>query len=427
MFERTMQKVRIENGRGVEIVDGLASDGAVIFDIPAHIPLPLVRTYPLGRGKVTTEHPHDVVSRIHREFPAAFFVPNLSALGGGWVFRRAEDIRRIWADPVNFSSRQIAPYAQFAGGTWQMVPAEQDPPKHRLYRKLLNPLFTAKAIAERTEQLREMARTYIAAFRDKGRCEIMEDFCLRFPIMVFLKLMNMPESRVEEFLHWEITMLRSGDIEKITQATKEVCNYLKQEINARRQYSGSDLISFALSAEIDGRKLNEDELIGLCFNLYLGGLDTVTAHMSQIFRFLGENPQHQAELRKHPEGIDAAIDELMRVHGSITLMRTCIHEQEISGVTIKPGDYVAVSSALASRDPEEYDNPDVVDFQRRPRLLSFGTGPHMCIGKHLAMLELRIAIEEFLASIPPFHVDQRTTIESDLGVVFIPSKVDIIW
>ena len=105
-----------------------------------HVPPELVKDLTIGRGFVTERLPHEIVDEIHRDFPPVFYAPNLMN-GGGWVFRRSEDQLAIWQDPEHFSSQQIQPFAELAGGNWTMIPVEQDPPEHGFYRRLLMPFF----------------------------------------------------------------------------------------------------------------------------------------------------------------------------------------------------------------------------------------------------------------------------------------------
>jgi cytochrome P450 len=395
--------------------------------LPSHISAEMVRPYPLGRGKKTTRHPHDIASQIHRDHPEAFYVPGFFVGSGAWVFRRAADIRTITLDTDHFSNKDFSPYARLSGGTWTMVPAEQDPPNHALYRAMVNPLFTPKSLSVLEQKLRTCARGYISAFSDRGSCEFMNDFAFKFPIRIFLELMNLPIERIDEFLQWEMTMLRSDDISKIEKAVRNATNYLQEEIELRRNGPGDDFIGYGIKAEIGGRKLTDDELIGFCFNLFIGGLDTVSAHMGHIFRHLAENPGHQAGLRSNREIIPTAIEEFMRAYGSVTTTRRCIKETMINGVTLLPGDRVAVSGPLAGRDPEEYDEPDEVRLNRRPHHLSFGYGPHFCVGMHLARREIRLGLEEFFNLVPEFEIAGNATIVSDLGSVMLPFSLPLIW
>ena len=394
--------------------------------IPEHVDPDLVLDLPIGRGVTTERLPPEIAAEIHRDFPRGFYAPNLMN-GGGWVFPRVEDQRKIWLDTEHFSSQVIQPFAAMAGGNWNMIPVEQDPPRHTRYRKLLNPLFTPKALAPLNDKIRDYARGDIAKFADRGNCEFMHEFAFAFPIKIFLEMMDMPTERAEEFLDWEMNMMRAESNDVVADAVRATVDYLQDEIDARRGKKGEGFISFALDAEIDGEKLTESEVLGLCFNLFLGGLDTVSAHLGHIFRYLAENQDDQTRLRENPELIDRAIDEMMRAFGGVTITRTCVKPTSIAGVPIRAGERVALSTALAARDPLEYDEPDKIDFNRQSRPLSFGTGPHLCVGIHLAKREMRCAIEEFFAAIPQFRLAHDARIESDLGTIMMPFQLHLEW
>ena len=319
------------------------------IEIPSHVPLELVRNLTIGRGLTTTRLPHAVVDDIHRDFPPVFYAPNLMN-GGGWVFRRTEDQITVIHNPEHFSSKQIQPYAEMVGASWSMIPVEQDPPEHGFYRRLLMPFFVPKTAANMDANINDYARAQVLNFRDKGHCEFMSEFAFPFPSMIFLEMMGMPIARLDEFIELYDTITRDGDMDRVLDGVKSVIAYFEKEIEARRDVPpGDDLMSFALTAEIDGRKLSHDELVALFFNLGLAGLDTVSAHMGHIFRHLAENPDQQEDLRQNPDKIDSAITELMRAYGAVTITRTCVKDTEVAGIQIKEGDKVELGDVKSLR------------------------------------------------------------------------------
>jgi cytochrome P450 len=255
----------------------------------------------------------------------------------------------------------------------------------------------------------------------------MKDFAYAFPIKVFLELMGLPQESAAQFLTWEHGLLHDANLEKIKDATRSVNAYLREQCNDRRVNPRDDLLTFGVQAEVDGRKFTDDELTGLCFNLFIGGLDTVSTNMGLQFRHLAERQDHQAILRSHPEMIPDAIDEFMRAYAPILNSRQCIKETRIRGVTIRKGDKVMLPAFLAGRDPEVYDRPEEVVLDRRPRHVTFGFGIHLCLGMHLARRELRIAMEEFLAEMPEFRIAPGVTIESYLAGTIQPIEVPLVW
>jgi cytochrome P450 len=395
--------------------------------VPDHVPPELVRPFPYILGHKTTAHPHSFIEEIHRG-PEIFWAEKVfSGYRGAWVPRRAEDLQQIYLDNEHFTVRGFAPFSNLVGDSWYLVPAEVDPPDHGPLRAMVNPLFTPKRMAVLEDKIRMYARDYVEGFRARGGCEFLADFAFEFPIKVFMELMGLPQEQTALFMGWEHKLLHEPDLEEIKKATRAVVAYLRQEMADRRVNPRDDLITFGVQAEVNGRGLTDDELVGFCFNLFIGGLDTVSTNMALQFRHLAEHPEHQALLRAHPEMIPDAIEELMRAYAAVATSRECIKETTIRGVTIQRGDKVQMSTFLAARDPAMYANPNEVILDRKPRHVSFGSGVHLCVGMHLARREMRIAMDEFLARIPPFSVPQGTTVISYLAAMIQPIELPLVW
>lgn len=396
---------------------------------PAHVPDALVRDYPNKLGHTTSANPfEEMIPEIHATMPPVFF--SMDAYPGGspaWVVRRAADLQAIYMDTVNFSSKDCAPFAKLIGETWSELPAETDPPMHGLYRKWINPIFTPKAMTALEEKITRYAREYCEEMLPRGQCEFVGDFAFEFPIKVFLELMGFPIELAPKFLEWEMGLLHSPDLGVIAEATRNSVGYLREQIADRKAKPRDDLLSYGITTQIDGRALTDDEMVGFAFNLFIGGLDTVSTNMAWQFRHLAEHPEHQALLRANPAMIPDAIEEMMRAYAAVSTFRTVVNEVEVAGVTLKPGDKVAMSTSLAGRDPEQYEDPNAVILNRKARYLSFGFGPHLCVGMHLARREMRIAIEQFLSIIPPFRIAEGATIETHLGPMMQPATVPLAW
>jgi cytochrome P450 len=397
--------------------------------VPAHVPESLVRPdFPLIFGLTTEANPFtDLIDEIHANEPPVFYAPH--AYPGGtpaWIVRRTEDLRAVYFDTDHFSSANFSPFPQLIGENWTNLPAEKDPPMHKLYRAFVNPLFTPKKMAQLEDQIRVYARKYVDRFKDRGSCEFMTEFAFEFPILVFMDLMGLPHDRMKEFLEWEMNLLHNHDLAKIAEATRKVVDYLDAEILDRKANPRDDLLSYGVTAEMDGRKLDRDELMGFAFNLFIGGLDTVSTHMGLQFWHLATHADDQARLRADPSLISNAIEELMRAYPAVTTFRTCTSETQIAGITVMPGEKVAMCTTLAGRDPAEYDAPATVDIARKARALSFGYGPHLCVGMHLARREMRIAMEEMLAALPPFRVKDGHTVSCHLGMIQ-PVELPLVW
>jgi cytochrome P450 len=398
-----------------------------IEPIPAHVPRELVRPFPYILGATTKAKPHSFIKAIHAGPEVIWAERVFNGVRGGWVPRRTRDLQRVYYDTEHYTSRGFAPFADLVGDTWYFVPAELDPPMHPLLRAAINPLFTPKRMAVLEDKIRLYAREYIATFRDRGACEFMSEFAFEFPIKVFLELMGLPQSRVKQFLAWEHGLIHEHDIEKIKAATRSVVACVREEIEDRRVNPRDDFITFGVQAEVQGRRFDANELVGFCFNLFLGGLDSVSSSMGMQFVHLAERPDHQALLRARPEMIPDAIEEMMRAYAPVATSRECIKETHIGGVTVKPGDKVHLATFLPCHDPAVYPNPEEVILDRKIRHLAFGHGPHLCLGMHLARREMRIAMEEMLSSLPEFSLEPGVEVNYYLAATIQPIELPLVW
>ncbi len=397
-------------------------------EIPAHVPRDLVMPFRLRLGEETYDNPFTtIVPEIHRGPPVYWAPQAWSGVVPAWVFRRAEDLNRIYLDTEHFSNKDFAPFATLVNESWSSLPVEADPPMHGHYRRLVNPLFSPRRVAQMNDSVRRQARFYIDRFRGRGSCEFIGEFAARFPIAVFLDMFGLPLDEVEQFLAWEDDLIHEPDIDRIAAAVLAVKGYVMDVVEQRRKAPRDDLITYFVESRVDGRPATDDEIWGFCFNLYLGGLDTVTTNLGWQFRHLATHPDHQQQLRADPSLIPDAITELLRAYSAVTTARTCTKPVEVGGVQLLPGDKVMMSTTLGSNDPEVYDNPTRIRLDRKPRHLAFGAGIHNCVGLRLAIRELNIAMEEILAALPPFQLAPDARILTRLGGVMAQDRLPLAW
>jgi cytochrome P450 len=249
----------------------------------------------------------------------------------------------------------------------------------------------------------------------------------KFPIAVFLELMGMPLEQVDQFLTWEMKLIHPKDLEEAREGTIAVVKYLREVIEERRKNPGTDFVSYGISVEAGGRKMTDDELLGFCFNLFIGGLDTVSTNMGWQFRHLAENPGHQALLRANPSMIPTAIEELLRAYAAVTTNRRCIKPVEINGVQLLPGDMVAMPTPLVNNDSDAFEDPQDVRLDRNPRHITFGTGIHRCIGAPLARREMVIAMDEILKAVPEFRIKPGAEIKTTVGAIIQLQSLPLLW
>ncbi|MFA7555717.1 MAG: cytochrome P450 [Spongiibacteraceae bacterium] len=396
--------------------------------IPDHVPAELVEVFPLVMGAYSDSNPWEEMVPAACEGPAVAYATNIYPGGGpAWIMRRNEDLRALFMDTEHFSSKGYSSFSRLVGETWNQVPTELDPPEHTLIRAALNPQFSPPMMAKMEQDIRARVKNLITGFKDRGEVELMGEFAFPFPVTIVLDLMDLPQDRIDQFRAWEHGLLHSSDIADMQAAVRGVTGYLREIIEQRKAHPGNDLISAAIKTDIKGRKFTDDELLGYAFNLFIGGLDTVTANIGNQVRHLAGNLEQQRYLRANPAKIGAAVEEFMRAFAAVTTFRICIKETQISGVTIKPGDKVAMSTTLAGRDAESFESPHEVRLDRKPAHASFGYGSHFCLGVHLARRELRIALEELLRELPEFTIRPGAVISSQVGGIIQPMTLPLVW
>jgi cytochrome P450 len=366
----------------------------------------------------TADDPHPVYERLRQECPVA----RRDGDDRGEVFlSRYEDIFWAMRHPEYFTSENMNLYL----GEQPQIPLEVDPPKHTAYRRLLNPRFVPREIEKLAPEVRTTVRTLIDGFAARGACDFHEEFATPLPSTIFLPLMGLPREDLPQFLKWRDDNVRPavepGDFdgaERIRrQASHEMNEYFRAAIARRREDPNDGLLSQIVQWTIDGEPLSERELLGMCHLLLIGGLDTVTATLDCMIVFLATHPDHRRELIDNPERIPAAVEELLRWLTPVMVVpRAVAQDVELQGVQLCAGDAVNLVLGSANVDESEFGQPDV-DFSRDPnRHLAFGGSHHLCLGAHLARLELRIALEEFHQRIPDYSIAEGTDIHYSTGI-----------
>jgi cytochrome P450 len=402
---------------------------ALAVPLPDHVPPELAYPFALTPRKVVHLNPYtDIIPGLHRG-PAIFYGTDIfpGPGGGGWVIRRADDLKSVYDNTIDFVKKGNGQFASMVGESWDVIPTELDPPRHTAFRKALNPVFSPKNMNALDSLVTERAQSYIAKFKDRGAVEFVKEFAIPFPVSIFLDLLGLPQGRMDQFLEWEFSLLHTNDLGLRVAAIRAVKALLLDEIKKRRSNPGEDLISNACRMQIDGRPWSDEEVFGHCFNLFLGGLDTVSANVGLHFYHLATHPDHQRELRGDPSKLEIGMSELLRAYAAVTTLRICFKEIKIHGITIKPGDRVAMPTPLGSNDPEAFEAPTEVRLDRRPAHLTFGYGPHRCLGAHLARRELQISITEMFRAIPEFKLKPGFDVPFFLSNIIHVDELPLVW
>jgi cytochrome P450 len=301
----------------------------------------------------------------------------------------------------------------FMGAGRPLIPLMLDGDDHTKYRKLLDPLFAPKVVAQLATRVRALADQLIDGFVADGTVELYNAFCEPLPSMVFLTLLGLPLDDLDFLIWFKNGIIRPTDDDHRVAANTKMIEYLYAELD-RREASGEpgdDLIGGFITAEVDGETLTREDVIDITFLLVLAGLDTVAASLSCIIDWLARHPDQRQRILDDPGILPAAIEELMRFETPVVAGgRYATADFVIAGEKVKAGDELTVCWAAANLDPAGFDDPLTVDFDRAAkRHIAFASGFHRCLGSHLARMELTVILGALHERIPDYALDPAQT------------------
>ena len=346
---------------------------------------------------------------------------------GAWVVTHYEDIFRAYSDNELFSNKGAAEFQRMIGETFRSIPLAVDPPDHSKYRLFLMPHFSPAAISRMEPEIRALAVEMIEEFAHKGEVDAAWDFGRVFPVRVFMGLMGFPPQMFTQFLDWEWDILHSGTHEKMGAALRSVLEFLRSFIAEKEARPDDCLVSKIVNGTIEGRSVTDEEKIGMVWFLWLGGLDTVAATISQMFRRMVMEPEIQANLRAHPELINSGVEEFLRTQPILSSARVVKKDFEWHGVKLKAGDSVQCLNSSGNFDPAQFACPHAFDAERKAnRHFTFIAGIHLCLGAPLARKELRVLLDEWFKRIPTFKVKEGADTSVYPGLLSI-RNLPLVW
>lgn len=344
-----------------------------------------------------------------------------------WALSRFEHIWDAVRRPEVFSSAQGLTFFPDEIGQLGLPPnlVMLDPPRHTRLRGLIGSGFTPRQVTRLEESIRRFTRGRLDEMAERAgageQIDLHQDYSSTVPTFLLAELFGVPEADRVRFGPWvhQVTALQDqtlnggglGDQPDGITAVAELLGYFAEVIAARRAApieDADDLISLLIAAEIDGERLEDWDILGFCFVVTAGGSDTTAGLISNAVMLLDQAPEQRRLLLEDPGLISVGLLEFLRLESSVqALARTTTEDVTIDGVTIPAGQKVMMLYAAGNRDPREFGpDADRLDVRREiKRHLSFSSGPHFCIGSHLARLQARVALEELLARFPQVQVD----------------------
>jgi cytochrome P450 len=344
----------------------------------------------------------------------------------GIVLTRKEDIMSALRQPDVFSSNMDAVDLK---NKRPMIPLQIDPPEHKKFRKLLDPIFAPRKMAAMDEEVSALVNHLIDQFIDRGEVDFAKEFSIPFPSQVFITLLGLPLEELPEFLKMKDGIIRpdhatgKGYGSKAAQDYQQqvadsVYDYFDMVLDQREVERRDDLLSLFLDAEMEGDRLSREDILDICFLFLIAGLDTVTATLDCMFSFLAQHPDHRRQLVEDPSLIPNAIEEMLRWETPVMgIARVAVQDTEVGGCPVHAGDQMMIMIGSANTDEAEYPDGDVVRWDRdvNPHI-AFGGGIHRCLGSHLARMELRVALREWHKRIPEYEVESGHTLVYTPGI-----------
>lgn len=390
---------------------------------PAHVPSDRVVDFDYLAPPGHREDVHRAWHALHAPgVPDIVWTPHY---GGHWIATRAADIDVMQNDAARFSMASVTiPKAE---QTFRVVPLEMDPPEHTPFRALLSPRFGPKPVSDLQASVRALANELIDGFIGQGHCEFIDAFAKRLPIVVFLRLVDLPLEDRETLLEMTEASVR-GDAERRAWASGQLQQYIGKWIVARRANPGPDLISAMVNAKAHGRDYTPEETFGMMVNVIFGGLDTVAASIGFLMRHLAEHPALRRQLAADQSLVPVAVEEFLRRYGIPNTARVITHDFDYAGVHFKAGEQIMLPKVLHGLDERRYADPLTVDFARpASRHAAFGDGPHRCPGAGLARMEIRVFLEEWLRRIPEFGMAPDGMAVTTSGQVNGCLSLPLVW
>ena len=356
------------------------------------------------------EAPYAVWDELRRRCPVA----HSDRYGGSYMPTRYADVTAVAHDVEHFSSREVGVFQPppeeielngdpIPGG---LPPISSDPPVHTWARKLINPFFSLPSVARYEEFTRELCRSLVDKFLEDGGGDVAAGYAQQIPVRVIAGTLGVSPDMADTFTGWVRAILEfANDAEKRIPAVIALAEFFQEQIAYRKEHPGDDLISSLLAAEIDGEPVPDDHIMGTAALALIAGVDTTWSAIGASLWHLATHEEDRKRLVAEPELLPTAIEELLRAYSPVTMARAANEGAEVAGCPIPHDAKVLLSFPAANRDPEVFADADKVIIDRQQnRHVAFGVGIHRCAGSHLARMELRVAIEEFLARIPDFHL-----------------------
>ena len=307
-------------------------------------------------------------------------------------------------------------------------PISSDPPYHGLIRRMLLPAFAPRPIAALEPFTRDLCRELLAATEGRTSFDAALEYAQDIPVRVIVRFLGFPQEDADLFRGFIRLVLEDVDLppEEREERFANVDAYMDAQIEDHIARPRDDLTSFLIEAEVGGRKLAVEHIRGTMILLMVAGIDTTWSAIGASLWHLAQHPEDRHRLATEPALMDTALEELLRAYAPVTMARLVATDFDFHGHPFQEGDWLLLPFPAANRDPAVFENPGLVQFDRaRNRHAAFGLGRHRCLGSNLARMELRVALQEWLARYPDFELSDPAAVTWSAGQVRGPRTLPV--
>lgn len=365
-------------------------------------------------------HPHDLYDRLRVEAPVLRH-PGSAKQPDFWVLSRYEDINAVSRDNRRFTSTRgfrLATDRRLSldpeiGQTLARFTIAMDPPEHAAHRALINPAFTAGALAGLEEGVRASVVGLMDSLAGADVVEFVTEVAATIPIKTICAMLGVPPQDEGKVFRWTNGIFGTDDpdfalsVEDSNRNYLEIFDYGLWLLDQRRAEPRDDLMTIIAHAQIHGEPMEARAQKSFFSNILAAGNETTRSSLSGSVLALARNPDQRARLVADPGLVGGAVNELLRFYSPVyQMMRTAKEDLEIGGQSIAAGERVVMLYGSGNHDPAVFEDPHALDVTRANavRHLSYGAGAHHCVGSRLASMQLRIILEEFLPRFPAYEV-----------------------
>ncbi len=291
-----------------------------------------------------------------------------------------------------------------------------EPPDHTRLRGLVSKAFSRATVEEMRPEIKIMTQDLLANVQSTGQMDVIKDLASPLPAMTVTRILGLPPEDYPKLVRWSYELFFVFDqpmslqgYQKQNQMAIEARDYLTEMIGRLEKQPNNGLISRLIAARDQDKTISQEEIIGFCIMLLIVGQETTKSLTGNAMVALLKHPEKLAQLRQNPDLINHAVEELLRYDSPVQVIaRLGTETVEMRGKTIQAGDKIILCLGAANRDPEQFTNPDQLDFNRKNYSLPFGGGIHFCLGAFLARVQGQIAINAMVQGLPNLRLSTET-------------------